>query len=147
MYVVKEGIHIQFKAFRFYTDTVFLASFLRHTRQLPYWASLRKRFQPPRDKTNKMNCAPSKDSDQPGHQPSLIRVFTVRMKKAWVLSYPLSAQQRLWSDWADAQANLNLRWAHSHLVGFVMRRLISQIPYTASTAINPSSSYPIQWNR
>ena len=26
------------------------------------------------------------------------------MKKHWVLSYPLSAQRRLWSDWADAQA-------------------------------------------
>ena len=40
-------------------------------------------------------CAPSADSDQPGHSPSLIRVFAVRMKKAWVLSYPLSAQRRL----------------------------------------------------
>ena len=88
------------------------------------------------------DCAPSKDSDQPGHSPSLIRVFTVRMKKAWVLSYPLSAQRRFWSDcpvwsvfavrlkkvrivsyplsakrrpwsdWADAQADLSLRWAH-----------------------------------
>ena len=35
-------------------------------------------------------CAPSEDSDQPGHPSSLIRVFAVRMKKAWVLSYPLS---------------------------------------------------------
>ena len=34
------------------------------------------------------------------------------MKKAWVLSYPLSAQRRLWSDWADAQADLSLRCAH-----------------------------------
>ena len=50
---------------------------------------------------------------QPGHPPSLIRVFTVRMKKAWVLSYPLSGQRRLWSDWADAQADLSLRWAQS----------------------------------
>ena len=24
-------------------------------------------YEPPRDKTNKMMCAPSKDSDQPGH--------------------------------------------------------------------------------
>ena len=31
-------------------------------------------------------CAPSEDSDQPGHPPSLIRVFAVRMKNAWVLS-------------------------------------------------------------
>ena len=68
-------------------------------------------------------CAPSEDSDQPGHLPSLIRVFTVRMKKPWVLSYPLSAQQRLWSDWEDAQADLSLCWAHSHIVGFVTRRL------------------------
>ena len=46
---------------------------------------------------NKQNgCAPNKDSDQPGHPPSLIRVFAVRMNKTWVLSYPLSAQRRLW---------------------------------------------------
>ena len=59
-----------------------------------------------------MACASSEDSDQPGHPPSLIRVFAVRMKKAWVLSHPLSAQRRLWSDWADAQTDLSLRWVH-----------------------------------
>ena len=69
------------------------------------------------------DCAPSEDSDQPGHPPSLIRVFAVCMDKAWVLSYPLSAHQILWSDWADTQADLSLRWAHSHIVGFVMLRL------------------------
>ena len=32
-------------------------------------------------------CVPSKDSDQPGHPPSLIRVFAVHMKKAfWSLA-------------------------------------------------------------
>ena len=36
-------------------------------------------------------------------QPSLIRIFAVCIKKAWVLSYLLS-------DWADAEADL--RWAH-----------------------------------
>ena len=70
---------------------------------------MQETFEPPHDKTNKMACAPSKDSDQPGHPPSLIRVFAVRMKKALVLSYPKSAQRRLWSDWADAQADLSLR--------------------------------------
>ena len=40
-------------------------------------------------------CVPIEDSDQSGHPPSLIRVFAVRMKKAWALSYPLSAQRRL----------------------------------------------------
>ena len=71
------------------------------------------------------DCAHSQDSDQPGHPPSLIWVVAVRMKKAWVLSYPLSAQRRLWSDWADAQADLSLRWVHTHFVGFVTRRLKS----------------------
>ena len=34
-------------------------------------------YEPPRDKTNKMACAPSEDSDQPVHPPSLIRAFAV----------------------------------------------------------------------
>ena len=83
-----------------------------------------KIFEPAHDKTYKMTCAPSQASDQPGHPPSQIRVFAVRMKKAWVLSYPLNAQQRLWSDWADVQTNLSLRWAHMHFVGIVMRRFL-----------------------
>ena len=69
-------------------------------------------------------CAPSEDSDQPEHPPSLIRIFAVCTKEAWTLSYSLSAQRRLWWDWADAQADLSLRWAHSRFVGFVTRRLV-----------------------
>ena len=49
----------------------------------------------PYDKTNKMTCAPSKDSVQPGHPLSLTRVFTVCMKEHWALGYPLCAQWRL----------------------------------------------------
>ena len=73
------------------------------------------------------DCAPSENSDQPGHLPSLIRVFTVRMKKAWLLSYPLNAQQRLWSDRTDIQADLSLHWAHSHFVGFVIQFTLTWI--------------------
>ena len=40
------------------------------------------------DKTNKMTCVPSKDSDQPGHMFSLFSDFAVCMKKGLVLSYP-----------------------------------------------------------
>ena len=36
--------------------------------------------EPPHDKTNKMICVPSDDSDHPGHLPSLIRVFTMLAK-------------------------------------------------------------------
>ena len=61
------------------------------------------------DQTGRMTCVPSEDSNQPGHPPSLIRIFPVHIKKLRVLAYPLSAQQRLWS---NAQADLSLRWAH-----------------------------------
>ena len=56
------------------------------------------------------------------------------MKKAWFLSYPLSAQRRRWSDWADAQAELSLRWAHIHFVGFVMLRLKCAIEQKSNAA-------------
>ena len=62
------------------------------------------------------------------------------MKKPWVLNYPLSRQQRLWSDWADAQANLSLRWAHTHFVGFVMSQLISMVLFQVSNFYSPSDS-------
>ena len=48
----------------------------------------RSPLEPNHDKTYKMACASSEDSDQPGHPPSLIRGFAVHMKKPWVLSYP-----------------------------------------------------------
>ena len=69
-------------------------------------------------------CAPSEDSDQSGHLPSLIRAFAVHMKKAWTLSYPLSA-----SEYSDQTGQMpRLIWVFAgrtyHFVGFVMRRLI-----------------------
>ena len=70
-----------------------------------------------------MSVRPAKTQISLGIRP-VWSVFAVRMKKAWVLSYPLRAQRRLWSDQADAQADLSLCWAHSHFVGFVMLGLI-----------------------
>ena len=64
--------------------------------------------EPEHDKTNKMTCAPSQDSDQPGHPPSLIRVFTVHSKGSQGPNASSCGQQRLWSDWADAQADQSL---------------------------------------
>ena len=60
------------------------------------------------------------------------------MKKAGVLSYPLNGQRKLCSDWEDAQADLSLRWAHTHFVGFVMSRLnyirdVEKVPNTSDT--------------
>ena len=65
---------------------VFLASLKSHTALFIN--------EPQHDKTYRVACAPSEDSDQPGYPPSLIRVFAVRMKEAWVHSYPLSTEQR-----------------------------------------------------
>ena len=66
------------------------------------------------------DCAPSEDSDMPGHPPSLISVSAVRSVGSWGSSVSSCGQRRLWSDWADAQADLSLRWAQSHFVGFVI---------------------------
>ena len=64
-------------------------------------------------KPTKWHVHPSKTQISLGICP-VWSVFAVHMKKAWVLSYPLSAQRRLWSDWAD----LSFPWVHSHFVGF-----------------------------
>ena len=67
-----------------------------------------------------MTCAPIEDSDQPGHPPSLIRVFAVRMKKPWSLS----------THWAHSENSDQTRrmsrliWVFAgrtgHCVGFVV---------------------------
>ena len=64
------------------------------------------------DKTNKMTWAPSEDSDQPGHPPSLIRVLALHLMGSWGPKVSSCWQRRFWSVWAEAQADLNLRWAH-----------------------------------
>ena len=76
----------------------------------------------------KITCAPSKDSDQPGHQPSLIRVFAVRMKKHWALITTYWAH----SEDSDQTGRMpRLIWVFAgrtyHFVGFVMRRLKLQV--------------------
>ena len=94
-------IHVfeTFLCFSFFLYFIYLL-LIRH--QINFHLQVNKPFELPHDKTSKMACAPSEDPDQPGHPLSLIGVFAVRMKKAGVISYPLSAQRRLWWDWADA---------------------------------------------
>ena len=45
------------------------------------------------------------------HPPSLIRVFAVHFMRIQDPMLP-HADSKDWSDWADAQADLSLRWAH-----------------------------------
>ena len=49
----------------------------------------------------------------------------------------LCGQRRLWSDWADAQADLSLRWAHAHFIDFVISRLISFLQMQQSRILDP----------
>ena len=44
--------------------------------EMNYLASFKN--ETPHDKTNEIVCAPSEDSDQPGHTPSLFRAIAVR---------------------------------------------------------------------
>ena len=46
----------------------------------------------------------------------VLSVFAVRMKKAWVTSYPLSAQGRLCEQTGRMPRLMSLRWTHSHFV-------------------------------
>ena len=88
-----------------------------------------------RSKTDKMACAPSKDSNQPGHPSSLIRVFAVRMKKAWVLSYPLSTQRRL--DQTGRMPRLIcLRWAHIPFCWFCHKAALMRMSRQYHNQIN-----------
>ena len=72
---------------------------------LTYWASAWQNLQ------NDV-CSP-KSQISLGMRP-VWSVFNVHMKKIWVLSKPLSAQQN-WSDWVDAQADLSSLDAHAIL--------------------------------
>ena len=105
--------------------------------------------EPPPDKTNKMIS--SKDSEQPGHPLSLIRVFAVRETKSWILRYPLSAQRRLWSDWADAQADMSLQWAHMPFCWFchdAAQMPNSLLPWISQSQTNLShnTAKPTKWH-
>ena len=80
------------------------------------WATLRQNQQNGMCAQRSRSAWASAQSDQR---------FRCPHEESLVLSYPLSAQQKLWSDWSDAEADLSLRWAHSLSVGFVMRRLMS----------------------
>ena len=60
-----------------------------------------------------MTCAPSEDSDQPGHPPTLIFVCSVGSEGPMDVS---CGEQRLRPDLADADHT-------DHFVGFVMQRL------------------------
>ena len=80
--------------------------------------------EPPHVKTNMVTVRPAKTQISLGIRP----VWSESSLSAWIKLGSLATHllhNEDWSDWADAQADLSLRWAHSHFVGFVMSRLKS----------------------
>ena len=77
-----------------------------------------RRQEPPHDKTNKMTCAPSEDSDQPGHRPvwpESSLSWSESSLSAWKNLGPLLPSERTAKTLirlVDAQPDLSLRWAH-----------------------------------
>ena len=80
-------------------------------------------FEPAYVRTINMTCAPSEDSDQPGHRPSLIRIFTVCMKNLGSL-----ATHWVHSKDSDRTGMFRLIWVFTrctwHFLGFVVWWLI-----------------------
>ena len=77
--------------------------------------------EPHNDKTNKMTCAPSEDSDQPGHPPEEALgpclPYGAHSEDSDQTGHPDSDQT------GRMPRLICLRWAHTHFVGFVMSRL------------------------
>ena len=80
-------------------------------------------YEPPRDKTSNVVVRPAKTQNSLGIRP----VWSESLLSAWRKLGSLATHwvhSEDWSDWADAQADQTLRWAHTHFVGFVTRRLL-----------------------
>ena len=114
-YLIMSLIEVSFHSIWYFVKLVLVLTVNRAKHEWPVeqirWNLIRdilyfsiKTCEPPHDKknNNKMTCVPSEDSDQPGHPPSLIRIFALCMKKPWVLSYPTQwMHSDDWSDWTE----------------------------------------------
>ena len=116
---------------------------IRHLRQAPlegcpcafeewvYWGrkstinSSAGSFEPEQDKTNRMTCAPSKESDQPGTLPSLIRVSAVRLKKVgFLVTHKQHSEHSEQTCWMSRLIRV-FTGGTGHFVGFVILRSLS----------------------
>ena len=90
--------------------------------------------EPSHDKTKKINVRTAKTQISLGIRP----VWSESSLCAqWVAKDPsfLHADSEDWSDWADAQVDPSLRWAHNHIVGFVLSWLKSCQYMTSQTLV------------
>ena len=100
-------------------------------------------FEPKHDKINKMSCAPSEDSDQPGHPP----VWSGLSLSAW------RTRGSLASHWAQATTLIRVGWSESSLgAQFILlvlsctgsfRMQIFQIMYSNTERVNYLDLFPV----
>ena len=105
-----------------------------------------KSNEPRHKKTNKMSVRPAKTQISLGIRP----VWSESSLSAWRKLGSLAthwACSEDWSDWADAQADLSLRWVHTHFVGFVMSRLkFCNFPGMAKNSFNGAHVIKFWWS-
>ena len=81
-------------------------------------------FEPAHDKTYNKTGVTSKDSDLSVHPLSMASVLVYPSFDSLDAVEGTCDRRKLWSDCADAQADLSLRWSHKRFIGFVVRLLI-----------------------
>ena len=82
-------------------------------------------FEPADDKTYNKTCVTSKDLDHSVHPTTMARVLGHHSLDSMEAVHGTCDQRRLWSDCAEAQADLSLRLSHKSYCSFVVRWLIS----------------------
>ena len=88
-----------------------------------YSANYNCKNEPHHDKTNSVTVCPSKTQISLGIRPDWSESSLSAWRKLGSLATHWAHSEDSDQTGRDAQADLSLRWAHSHLVGFVMRRL------------------------
>ena len=107
-----------------------------------------KTDEPWHDKTNRMSVHTAKTQISLGVHP----VWSEYSLSAWRNLGSLAihwAHSKDWSDWADAQADLSLCWAHTHSVGFVMswlRFFLTDTKYKFRRILVLAATVLINWD-
>ena len=78
------------------------------------------------EKTYNKTFMTSRDSDQPVHSSNMSRVLVYPYLDSLEVVEGTCDQRRLWSDCADAQADLSLRWSRNSYCRFVVRWLMCE---------------------
>ena len=100
-----------------------------------------KAFEPPHGKTNKMTCAPSEDTDQPGHPPSLNSLHC-QHEEAEGPKLPIKRTAETLTRLGGCPGWSVIAKRTCHFVGFVMLQLIFKQGFVKN---NPDQTWT-NWN-